>query len=334
MQYNGRDIHNIESDLDVRISDLVTLIRISYNGIVMDFANVARYFTLDLLSTIAFGGRPFGFMAENGDKWGYNKFSAQFMPMFVLLAHHAGFRKMLSLGKIAELTAPRHTDKGGMGPPLAFAHEAVSERYRPDAKHRNDMLGHFVSKGMSQKQCEAEAFLQIIAGSDATTTILRSMLYLLVATPATYARLQAEVDDADNRQLAKYSEIQTLPYLSACVWEGIRMYPPLSGLKPKVAPPGGDTIKGRFFPEGTEVATNDESFCRSKVIFGQDADLFRPERWINADSAAKVKYRQTVDTVFGVGRYQCLGRHIAMMELHKTLFEVRRTISITLLNMN
>jgi len=35
----------------------------------MDMAHVSQYFTLDVLSTIAFG-EPFGYMAANKDLWG------------------------------------------------------------------------------------------------------------------------------------------------------------------------------------------------------------------------------------------------------------------------
>ena len=180
-----------------------------------------------------------------------------------------------------------------------------------------------MNKGLSQTQVEAEAFLQVVAGSDSTSTVLRSTLYLLIGTPIAYNKLRTEVDRSAQDGILKYSEAQKLPYLQACIWEGLRMYPPLGDLKTKLAPPTGETIKGHFFPGGTEVALNDESMCRNKDIFGNDADIFRPERWIDADPETKIKYRQTVDTAFGSGRFLCLGRHIAMMELHKTFAMVR-----------
>jgi cytochrome P450 len=192
---------------------------------------------------------------------------------------------------------------------------------------KKDMLGHFVGKGLSQLRCEVEANLQIVAGSDPITTVLRSTLFLLAGTPMSYAKLRAEIDAATNDgslsyPVTSYSEAQKLPYLTACLWEGLRMYPPLFGLKAKSAPLGGDTFKGVYYPEGTEVAICDDALCRNTSIFGEDAHLFRPDRWVQADPETRVKYRQTVDVVFGSGRFMCLGRHIAMMELHKTLVEV------------
>ena len=319
-QYNGRDIDTLEPDMDARISDLTNLIQTTYTGKVMDLAAIARYFTLDILSTIAFGGNPFGFLAANEDLWDYDKLAQMFYPVFQVICHHTIPRRILQMPGIRDAAVPKYTDKTGMGPALAHAHKAVAERYGPDAKVRNDMLGHFVNKGLSQTQCEAEAFLQVVAGSDSTTTVLRSTIWLLLGSPIAYAKLRSELDSYSSAgSIPTYAETQRLQYLQACIWEGLRMFPPLGDLKTKVAPSHGDTIKGISFPGGTELAVNDESMCRDRAVFGRDADLFRPERWVEADTETRVKYRQTVDTVFGSGRFQCLGRHVALMELSKTI---------------
>lgn len=152
-------------------------------------------------------------------------------------------------------------------------------------------------------------------------------MYLLVSNATAYMKLKSEIDRAVSEgsvsdPVITYAEAQRLPYLSACVWEGLRMYPPLFGLKSKIAPPGGEQVKDYFFPEGIELGSCDYSFVRSKEVFGEDADIFRPDRWIEASQEQKIKYRYTVDTIFGSGKYQCLGRHIAFMELHKVFFEV------------
>ena len=304
----------------------MNLIRDEYNGISMDIAAVIRFFTLDLLSTVAFG-RPFGFMAANRDLWDYTKTTSQSMMILEWSVNHKLLRWLFTTRLMQALAAPKVTDATGLGPALAFAHEAVAERYESTPKVKKDMLGHFVNKGLTQLQCEVEANLQIIAGSDSTTTVLRSTLYLLAGTPTAYAKLRAELDDATrdgnlSYPVTTYAETLKLQYLQACIWEGLRMYPPLFGFKAKLAPPGGETVKGIYFPEGVELAICDDAMCRRKDIFGDDSHIFRPDRWIKANAETRVKYRQTVDTIFGTGRFQCLGRHIAMMELHKALAEV------------
>lgn len=44
---------------------------------------------------------------------------------------------------------------------VAVAKEAAAERFGPDAKIRNDMLGSFVRNGLTQPQLASEALLQM-----------------------------------------------------------------------------------------------------------------------------------------------------------------------------
>lgn len=244
------------------------------------------------------------------------------------VVNHPSFRRVFQSNFVQNLLGPKETDKTGFGPILAFAHKAVAERFgEKPAVVKNDMLGHFVSKGLSQLQCEVEAKLQIVAGSDSTTTVLRSTLWQLVGTPAAYRKLQAELDAADrngsiSQPVITNAEALRLPYLQACIWEGLRLNPPFHGLVPKLPPAGGETFKGVYYPEGTEVAVSLQAMCKHRDVFGVDTELFRPERWLEVDQETKVRFRQTVDTVFGAGRWLCLGRHVAMMELGKAMAEV------------
>jgi cytochrome P450 len=87
-------------------------------------------------------------------------------------------------------------------------------------------------------------------------------------------------------------------------------------------PPEGDTIHGYFLPGGTTVAMNLSALMRSKKIFGEDADIFRPERFLEVDQETREEMQRTVELVFGYGRWMCAGKVIAWLELNKTLFEV------------
>lgn len=87
-------------------------------------------------------------------------------------------------------------------------------------------------------------------------------------------------------------------------------------------PPQGDTIAGYFIPGGTAIGMNTASLARSRVHFGEDADLFRPERFEEVDAAARAEKERLVELVFGPGRWMCAGQPVAFMELYKALFEV------------
>jgi cytochrome P450 len=258
----------------------------------------------------------------------YNKISAEFMLFVELASNHNFIRSIISSRPFQWLAAPKGTDKVGLGRIVGIAQKAVAERYQPNSKAKRDMLGHFVSKGLSQVQAEVESNVQILAGSDSTATVLRVTLMHLIASPDAYARLRTEIDDAVatgniSSPVATYEEAMKLPYLDAVIWEGIRLWPPLLGFLTKLAPTGGDTVNGIFYPEGTEVCVCPMGVGRRKDIFGEDADIFRPGRWTEANAETRRKYERATEVVFGSGRFACLGKNIAMIELHKVFVEVR-----------
>ena len=315
----------METDIDERVLELIDLVK-KYGGNPMDFARIAQFFTLDVLSQLAFGEK-FGYMEANTDLYDYNKTAAQFMPILEWVTNHPSIRWILTSAPMQALAAPKGTDSIGQGKIIGIAQKAVSERYGADAKVKSDMLGHFISKGLTQDQAEVESHLQIMAGSDSTSSGLRITFMLLLSNPMAYAKLLAEIDSAVEAgkvsyPVITYAETQQMPYLQAVIWEGLRLWPPLFGLQAKMSPPAGETVNGVFFPGGTEIAICDAAVGRKKAVFGPDADIFRPERWIEADAATKDKYMKTAEIIFGAGRFVCLGKTIAMMELGKAIVEV------------
>lgn len=70
-------------------------------------------------------------------------------------------------------------------------------------------------------------------------------------------RLKAEIDEAvDSGSLSspvQDHEARALPYLQACIKEGLRMFPPIAGPLDKEVPPGGDMFNGVFLPGGTNI---------------------------------------------------------------------------------
>jgi len=118
------------------------------------------------------------------------------------------------------------------------------------------------------------------------------------------------------------AEARRMPYLQAVIKEGLRMFPPVAGLMAKEVPKGGDTFKGTFFPEGTRIGYCAWGVVRWPEVWGSDAHEFRPERWLEASPEKLREMDGTVELVFGYGRWQCLGRNVAFIELNKVFVEV------------
>ena len=63
------------------------------------------------------------------------------------------------------------------------------------------------------------------------------------------------------------------------------MHPAVGQLLERIVPEGGTTINGIVLPAGVIVGMNPWVAARDKNVYGHDADMFRPERWIEADES-------------------------------------------------
>lgn len=88
----------------------------------------------------------------------------------------------------------------------------------------------------------------------------------------------------------------------------------------KQVPPEGDTINGMFVPGGTQIGYSAWGIFRNKKIWGEDAHVFRPERWLDGGNIREQEL--ALEQIFAAGRYQCLGKNVALMELNKVFVEV------------
>jgi cytochrome P450 len=120
------------------------------------------------------------------------------------------------------------------------------------------MLSSFIAHGLTQEEAESESLLQLLAGADSTANSIRCILLYLLTNPVAFAKLRGEIDHAVDSgtvtlPVISYSEGVQMPYLQACIKEGLRMWQPLNGLQTKVAPAEGATINGVYIPGGTQV---------------------------------------------------------------------------------
>jgi cytochrome P450 len=331
--YSGKENESLEGTIDQQIAALVELISAKYVSTPndyrpMDLALKVQYFTLDVISALAFG-RPFGHLKEDGDVYGYIKSAESFVPLMVAFAHVPRFVSLLQ-SRLFRGIFPKDSDKIGFGAFIGVARSTVAERFAPFAKQKFDMLGSFIRHGLTQEEAASESLLQIIAGSDTSASTIRILLLHVLTNPYMYARLRAEIDNGISTGAIsspiKDTEGRRLPYLQALIKESLRMFPPVTGMFIMTVPKGGDVIDGKFVPGGTQLGSSTLGMHRSKKTFGPDADIFRPERWLEAeaDPACLAVMTSTVDLVFHYGRFQCLGKNVALMEFNKLFVELLR----------
>ncbi|KAE9975775.1 hypothetical protein BLS_002409 [Venturia inaequalis] len=337
--YSGSDLGNayLEECVDGRLLDLFSLISAKYlsSGSTLRSVDISRlmlYLAADVVTDIAFR-EPFGFLTADDDVHGYITTQEELLPVFEWFSAIPAMAKLVKNPWIAKYAMPKNTDKAGLGYMLGVAKRTVDQRFGPNKISKNDMLGSFISHGLDREQCEQEAVLQVVAGTDTTVTSLRTITMYIITHPQVYRKLQDEIDKAQlTFPILTDKEAKNLPYLQACIAEGLRIFPPVTGLFCKRVPPEGDTIHGKFIPGGTEIAYGAWNFYKDAAIFGNDVDVFRPERWLEATEEQAATMRKTTDLIFGYGKYQCLGKPIAMLELGKALAEIFRRYDISLVD--
>lgn len=163
------------------------------------------------------------------------------------------------------------------------------------------------------------------AGSDTTATSIRALLLHVISNPLVYARLKEEITTAEREgtisKPCRESEIPKLPYLHACVKEGLRIFPPITSLRERVVPAGGDILQGVPIPEDTNIGLNVVGLLTNEV-FGNDPKIFRPERWLDASPDQLKRMDRVHELMFNWGFTRCLGTRLALLMIGKFMIEV------------
>lgn len=189
------------------------------------------------------------------------------------------------------------------------------------------MVISFRNAGLTRDAIADESLFQLLSGSDTTATTIRTGFLSIMTNPHIYAKLQAEVVAVDIPMSKVISTKQALklPYLQATIREALRHYPAATGLLPRVVGPLGDTWKGVYLPPGTIVGYCAWNIHRNNTkVYGDDAAVFRPERWLDAPPERVALMEEAFYLVFGYGRFRCMGENIARLELNKIFFELFR----------
>ncbi|KAJ4355238.1 hypothetical protein N0V95_003133 [Ascochyta clinopodiicola] len=350
--YSGKENPTLEPSIDSHVQELIELVRTyaaqpasTKPSKAMDLAQKIPFFTLDVISHIGLG-TPFGNLKANKDVNDYLRSSEEGLKIGNT-AFAMGIAWMRETPIIGPAISPSEKDLTGYGRMMAEARKIVDARKSKSTEDKSDMLASFIRNGISGDDLFQEAFEQILAGSDTTAAAIRIILLYITTHPRVYAKLQAEIDDAVKSGLAPASPAiipdtaaRKLPYLAAVVREGMRVHPPVVNLFSRITPAGGDavTVQGKeyFIPGGTMIGYSAWSMHRTNTsLYGADASVFRPERWFVDESNPSEKDRlkemlRTNDMIFGYGRWVCLGRNIALVEVHKCVFELLRHFDLAL----
>ncbi|KAL4888830.1 cytochrome P450 [Aspergillus ambiguus] len=178
-----------------------------------------------------------------------------------------------------------------------------------------------------------EALDILIAGADTTASTLTAGLMNILSNPAIQSKLvnsvRREDISSDDSSLLHLSELEKLTYLSACVKESLRIAIPVPGRLPRVVPhdlPQPFVVDGQVIPPSTIVSMSAYTMHTSEEIWGPDARVFNPDRWLHPEAKPLEQYLCT----FSKGARMCIGQNVAYAEVTIVMAYLFRNFDISL----
>jgi cytochrome P450 len=191
---------------------------------------------------------------------------------------------------------------------LQISHQNIKDR-RERGTDRNDMLEQLfeVQRENPDKLDDicvtSMAASNIFAGSDSTSVSISALLYHTLRNPEVKKKPIDEVNEHAAKNSIPHGTvfdlemINNMSFLQACMYEALRCHPAVGVSLGRVVPPSGLQIGEQFIPGGVRLVSPDDYYVKltlcslafsanawvihqNKDVFGEDADKFRPERWM------------------------------------------------------
>ncbi|KAH7334102.1 cytochrome P450 [Rhizoctonia solani] len=164
-----------------------------------------------------------------------------------------------------------------------------------------------------------ELLAYVFAGQDTTSSLLRWLVKYLPQNPEIQHRLHNEVcsvfgqadDMSEPFDFHLLDDPERVPLLEAVVAETLRC----AGVGAQIGREliQDEIIMGRFVPKGTQLIFAIALMSRDKERWGQDADEWRPTRWLTPEGAFN---RQAGPSFpFGLGQRSCFGQRLAVLQV-------------------
>lgn len=172
--------------------------------------------------------------------------------------------------------------------------------------------------------------INLIAGADTTGITINAALYFSLKHPHVWERLRTEIpadDHTTGNTVISYKSARQFPYLDAVVREAMRCHPAVAMLLERYVPEGGLALPdGSLVPAGSIVGLNPYIVGRNTSVWGEDAEEFRPERWLRDEKLEtedafqeRLLSMNKADLSFGGGSRICIGKHLGMVEVYKVI---------------
>ena len=288
----------------------------------LDFSLLSRMTALDVITEVAFGGHYKG----GTDVMGLMRLLDNFGTANVLRVSMPLVYKLLKLVPIPFFNWVHSLDTF-----CDIGEKSVDEylAHRKNGQQAKDVMGPLIDyrdeNGISldRKQLNIEALQMLIGGTDTTSNTTSYISWEIARNPTIYNRLRKEVSKVKGES-PSVAELEQLPYLTACIHEGLRLHCALPGPTPRVVPDTGAHIIGYYFPAGTEVFVQAQTAHQDASLFPKP-QVYDPSRWINNENEAEM-HKAMIG--FSSGPRICLGMTLAWIEMRYMIAQLFRNYEV------
>lgn len=180
-----------------------------------------------------------------------------------------------------------------------------------------------IAAGVSKPETAAQSEAILFAGGDSTAVMLATTMFHLTRNDSARSRLLREIRAAAAAATSSNKQAD-LPFLRACVKEGLRLGMANPTRLTRVVPPSAPLkVDGIVIPGGTVIGCAAYTLHHDPAVFPEPF-AFRPERWMDDGSDAGLR-RPDMDRSmipFGAGLRACIGKNLAMHQLLETVAAV------------
>ncbi|KAM7191944.1 Bcaba2 [Naviculisporaceae sp. PSN 640] len=337
----------IQAQVDKFIAKLTAL---AARNEVINLTNWFSFLSLDIIGDLCFAA-PFGCLDDGKDTtWIDNLNDAKRYGVYEMATRriggpHTWLQKQLSYWLVPQ----RYKD--GVKKHFLHSKEKAIARLQDTEKEHKDFIYYILRHNESKRlltdtEILLNSSLFIGAGSDTTSSVLTSSVYILATHPQVYTTLAQEIRSACPTPAdITIANIKSLPYLSAFISETMRMYTPLttgmlrtvptplprsapltSPSSPKVeaatatlhatavgVPNVHETYIDSYgpIPPGTTVSAHHYTSTRSPLNWTRPQE-FLPERWLYPEQFPHDK--RHASQPFMLGPRGCIGKNLSHIE--------------------
>jgi benzoate 4-monooxygenase len=115
------------------------------------------------------------------------------------------------------------------------------------------------------------------------------------------------------------------PVLLAAIKETLRLDTPFPTAFPRTITAGAESAIPDLpapLPVGTIVSAHTYILSQSKALWGADAEIWKPERWLDAKTEAEKREMEKKFVPFSKGARDCVGKEIALLVVAKAVVAV------------